>query len=104
MIGEKTKIIADWIESLNYNDIPNKVINHIKMCILDSLGVGIYGSTLPWTKILMDVVEDMRGKKEATIYGALKLKPLQSRKQWQILYQLRLLKWNKLIIMVFILI
>lgn len=47
MIGKKTKIIADWIESLNYNDIPNKVINHIKMCILDSLGVGIYGSTLP---------------------------------------------------------
>lgn len=69
MIGKKTKIIADWIESLNYNDIPNKVINHTKMCILDSLGVGIYGSTLPWAKILIDVVEDMRGKKEATIWG-----------------------------------
>src|ERR1035441_5771619 len=47
-----TRAIAQFISQLSYDDIPNEVIERIKLLILDSLGCALYGSALEWSRIL----------------------------------------------------
>lgn len=46
-----TAEMAAWIAVLTYDQIPDKVIRHLKLCLLDSVGCGIYGSDQPVGKI-----------------------------------------------------
>jgi 2-methylcitrate dehydratase PrpD len=38
-----TRIVAEWVANLKYEDIPAASIAHAKRALLDSLGCGIYG-------------------------------------------------------------
>lgn len=42
-----TAEMAEWVAALTYEQIPNDVIQHLKLCLLDTLGCGIYGSDHP---------------------------------------------------------
>ncbi|GEL77099.1 MmgE/PrpD family protein [Tenuibacillus multivorans] len=57
-----TKNIARFSSSLQYDDLPKEVIEHLKLCLLDSLGCGIYGSTLPWSKKVIEAVGELSGE------------------------------------------
>jgi hypothetical protein len=43
-----TQILAEYISGLSYRNIPHEVVAHIKLCIIDSLGCALFGSTLSW--------------------------------------------------------
>ena len=47
-----TRAIANFVSGLAYDDIPSDVRDRIKLLILDSLGCGLYGVDLEWTKII----------------------------------------------------
>ncbi|MFH1756711.1 MAG: hypothetical protein ABH969_01560 [Pseudomonadota bacterium] len=44
-----------------------KGIEHTKICILDTLGCGLFGSTLPWAKIVANFTQELGGKPEAVL-------------------------------------
>ena len=44
-----TRDLARFAAALRYQDIPASVIAHIKLCLLDGLGVALFGAFLPWT-------------------------------------------------------
>ena len=48
-----TNTIAEYIASIRFEDIPDGVIERAKYLLLDGIGCGIYGSTLPWTQIML---------------------------------------------------
>jgi aconitate decarboxylase len=61
--------IASFVSSLRYESIPGEVIERIKLLILDSLGCAIYGTALPWSRILIDTLGQIDTTSGATIWG-----------------------------------
>ncbi len=71
-----TRFLSEYASLAKYEDIPKKVIESAKDCILDSVGCSIGGSTLKPGKIVIDLFEGMNGIGEATVYSSGKKIPL----------------------------
>ena len=64
-----TQTLAEYIAGLSYRHIPESVIAHVKLCVIDSLGCALFGSTLPWGKIITSFTKEMGKGKGALIWG-----------------------------------
>jgi 2-methylcitrate dehydratase PrpD len=64
-----TRTLAEFGSQLQWEQIPSEVIAHAKLCVLDAIGCCLFGSTLPWTKILTDTIVEQGGKPDASIWG-----------------------------------
>jgi hypothetical protein len=64
-----TQTLANYISGLSYRSIPPEVIAHIKLCLVDSFGCALFGSTLPWGKIITSFAKEMGKGKGALIWG-----------------------------------
>ena len=51
-----TKSLAKFAAELEFNKIPENILNYLKLLFLDGIGCCIHGNTLEWTKILEEVV------------------------------------------------
>lgn len=67
----ETRILADWVSSLRYEDIPEDVREHARRFILDNFGCQIAGATLPWSKTYYDMMKATRSGSHSTVafYG-----------------------------------
>ena len=65
-----TKKLADFTSSLDFKSIPPEVIEHAKLLALDGIGCCLYGSTLPWTRKLIEMVREEGGAARASVFGA----------------------------------
>src|SRR4051812_26697490 len=64
-----TVALARFAADLNYRDIPREVVDKAKLCVLDTLGCCVYGSTLaPMAKLTAMVVSE-GAKPVASIFG-----------------------------------
>ena len=67
---DATKKLARHAAILSFEKLPDDLLEIIKCCVLDTLGVAIGASALaPEGKILADYVGDLGGKAESTILG-----------------------------------
>lgn len=64
-----TRGIAEFVATLQYDAIPEKVRDRIKLLILDSFGCAIFGSELPWSQILMDTLSEVDTSTGSPIWG-----------------------------------
>jgi aconitate decarboxylase len=64
-----TRTLAEYIAGLSYKDLPGEVISHIKLCLVDSFGCALFGSTLPWGKIISSFAKELGKGKGALIWG-----------------------------------
>jgi aconitate decarboxylase len=64
-----TRALARFSAGLTYDAIPPSVIDHIKLCILDSLGCGLFGSTLTCPRIIADFTHSLGGRQESAVWG-----------------------------------
>jgi 2-methylcitrate dehydratase PrpD len=65
-----TRKLARHAATLRYEMLPPALVDMIKQCVLDTLGVTIGASTLaPEARILADYVKEQGGKAEATLLG-----------------------------------
>jgi aconitate decarboxylase len=64
-----TRALADFAARLRYEAIPKAVADHMKLCVMDTLGCGLFGSTLPWGRIVAEFARDLGGREEATLLG-----------------------------------
>jgi len=64
-----TRILAEHISALSYRKIPGEVISHIKLCLVDTLGCALFGSTLPWGKIITEFAKELGTGKGALLWG-----------------------------------
>src|ERR1700741_1712413 len=64
-----TRGIAAFVAGLAYERIPADVIARIKLLILDSLGCALYGTALPWSRILMTTLGGLDHTKACAVWG-----------------------------------
>jgi 2-methylcitrate dehydratase PrpD len=61
--------IASFVAGLSYARIPAAVIARIKLLILDSLGCALYGTELPWSRILITTLTGLDQTKACGVWG-----------------------------------
>src|SRR5438445_2899567 len=54
-----TPVLGEWVSGLALGDVPLDVMEHLKTCLLDSLGCGIFGAAQPWGVIAGNVAVTM---------------------------------------------
>ena len=65
-----TRLFARYAANLRYEALPTALVELIKQCVLDTLGVAIGASGLaPEARWVADYVTEMSGKPEATLLG-----------------------------------
>jgi 2-methylcitrate dehydratase PrpD len=64
-----TRELAAFAVALSYDDLPKPVVERLKSCILDALGCCVFGVTLPWTAMLIDLVREEGGNPQARVIG-----------------------------------
>src|SRR6266481_4251193 len=64
-----TKGVAAFVAGLTYGRIPAAVIARLKLLILDSLGCALYGTELPWSRILMATLGGLDETKACAVWG-----------------------------------
>lgn len=64
-----TRELAAFVAGLRFEAIPPPVIEKAKACVLDALGCMLFGATLPWTRIVAEVVREEGGAPQATLIG-----------------------------------
>lgn len=65
----QTYLLASFASKLRHEDLPRQVVNHATLCILDTIGCGLFGSTLPWGHIMAKFAENQGGVPEAVVWG-----------------------------------
>src|SRR5436190_6441028 len=48
---EVTPALGAWVSKLDFPAIPASVVSHLKLCVLDSLGCGLFGAAQQWGAI-----------------------------------------------------
>jgi 2-methylcitrate dehydratase PrpD len=64
-----TRQLAEFAVALRYDDLPRPVVERLKRCVLDALGCCLFGVTLPWTRMLIDLVTEEGGNPQARVIG-----------------------------------
>ncbi len=62
--------LVEFLLSLTAENVPATVICEARIRLLDTLGCGLYGSMMPWSRIAAEVIGEERSQGHATIYGS----------------------------------
>lgn len=68
-MSNETATLAAFAAGLAYEDIPPEVMERAKDCIIDTIGVAIHGSGLPWSRIVIDYVKSNGAGGACTVLG-----------------------------------
>jgi 2-methylcitrate dehydratase PrpD len=66
---QKTATVAEYVQQLRYEDLPQAVIEKTKMVILDTIGVMTNASQYQASRIAVDFIESLGGRLESTVIG-----------------------------------
>jgi 2-methylcitrate dehydratase PrpD len=69
MANKATYQMARFAAGAAYDSLPAEVISHLKLCILDTVGCGLFGSTLPWNRILREALSEIDDMQQASVWG-----------------------------------
>ena len=65
----QTRGMAEFVAGLRYEAIPAEVLRRLKLLMLDSVGCALYGSDLPWTRILQQTLAEHDSSQGCAIWG-----------------------------------
>jgi aconitate decarboxylase len=69
LLANATRDLASFAAGLRLEDIPAPVVEHAKLCILDGLGVALFGAGLPWTGHVREVARAEGTTPAASFWG-----------------------------------
>ena len=61
--------LAHFASNLAFEQIPPDVVERAKACMIDTIGAAYFGSTLPWSRIILDYARRNGASGEATVIG-----------------------------------
>jgi aconitate decarboxylase len=64
-----TPRLGRWVSELTFSSLPADVVSHLKMCLLDSLGCGVFGAAEQWGKIAGDVTVAFSGGGKSSLFA-----------------------------------
>ena len=69
LLENATRDLAVFASALRYEDLPQEVIERIKLSVLDSIGCCVFGATLPWTRKVADLAMAEGARPVASLIG-----------------------------------
>ncbi|MGP1613767.1 MAG: MmgE/PrpD family protein [Pollutimonas bauzanensis] len=69
LLKDATRDLAAFAANLEFEQIPEEVVQRIKTSVLDSIGCCLFGATLPWTQKVQAMVEEEGCRPVASIFG-----------------------------------
>ncbi|MBI4082184.1 MAG: MmgE/PrpD family protein [Candidatus Lambdaproteobacteria bacterium] len=69
MSNAYTRGLAEYIAASRYDALPRPIVEHVKLLVLDALGVGLLGSTLPWSERLRATVAATEAAGTSVVWG-----------------------------------
>ena len=63
------RTLAEFAVGLNYETIPNAVVDRAKTCIIDTVGAMTFGASLPWSRIIVEYVSRTSAPGKGSIVG-----------------------------------
>lgn len=64
-----TEALARFAAELAWPAVPEAVVTHAKLCILDAIGCCLFGSGLPTTRLLVETILEQGGAAQASVWG-----------------------------------
>jgi aconitate decarboxylase len=64
-----TPRLGQWVSELTLASVPADVVAHLKLCVLDSIGCGLYGAAQRWGRIAGDVAVGFSGGGVSSLFG-----------------------------------
>src|SRR5688572_14879046 len=64
-----THALAQYIAGSRFEDLPRPVVEHVKLLVLDTLGVAVFGATLPWSDRLRATVKATESPGRVSVWG-----------------------------------
>ena len=60
MTNTYTRGLAEYIASSTFEILPQTVVEHVKLLVLDTIGAGLLGAGLPWSERLRATMQALR--------------------------------------------
>src|SRR3954453_20980118 len=64
-----TPRLGQWVAGLTLGSMPADVLMHLKRCVLDSIGCGLYGSAPRWGRIPADTSIALSGSGTSSLFA-----------------------------------
>lgn len=61
--------LGQWVAHTSFEDIPPDVIEHVKLCLLDSFGCGLFGAGQEWSRIAAEVALELSPGGPSALWG-----------------------------------
>ena len=68
-MSEYSRVLAKFVVDLQYEDLPQNVVEKTKIHFLDSLGNILGAYEMPWSRMVIKIVEQMKGEPQSTVMG-----------------------------------
>ena len=65
-----TRGLAEYIATSTFDAIPQPIVDHAKLIILDTIGAGILGAPLPWSERLRATMQATEAPGSASVWGS----------------------------------
>jgi aconitate decarboxylase len=69
LLPNASRDLAHFAAGLRFENIPYAVVDHAKLCLLDGLGVALFGAGLPWTGHVREMVLAEGATPAASFWG-----------------------------------
>jgi 2-methylcitrate dehydratase PrpD len=63
-----TRALAEYIARSRFADLPAPIVEHVKLFILDTIGVGVFGASLPWSERLRATAQAMEAPGRVSVW------------------------------------
>ncbi len=70
LLPHATRDLAQFAATLQFTNIPSTVRDHVRLCILDGLGVALFGARLAWTRMVRDMAVEEGAHQAASFWGS----------------------------------
>ncbi|MFH1087536.1 MAG: MmgE/PrpD family protein [Chloroflexota bacterium] len=69
MAKNYTSTLAEYAAGMRWEDLPAPVVSHAKRIVMDTIGCGLFGSSLPWSGISAKVLAAMERTGKSGVWG-----------------------------------
>jgi len=70
MTNTYTRGLAEYIASSTFEGLPQTVVEHVKLLVLDTIGAGLLGAALPWSERLRATMQATEAAGPASVWGS----------------------------------
>ncbi len=63
-----TRALAGYIASSTFDQLPKPIVEHVKLLVLDTIGVGVFGASLPWSERLRATAQAMEAPGRVSVW------------------------------------